>query len=459
MGEPDDGKTSVQRNKVDEAILANNAKLGRNGLGSSLVIAAGNGGHYFDHCSIDRVVNSPYVVAVAGILRNGSSPMYAERCASIMTTSYTGDGLLNNIVTAGINGTCDEGFLGTSASAPMVAAIIALGLEANPSLDYRQIQSLVVLSSKKKWTMTVPWTRESVWWRNGAGLWVSDVFGFGILSARSFVQGAKALINKRSLPLRICSVNVLKSRFVLIRPLSVESFRVCSDACNNTPSSITLLEHVILQVTLVPKYVQRGKRGMLAIDVKSPSGKFTTYLGPRAYDDDKHFGFNDYLFTSVLNWFEDPRGCWYVDVKNFDASGSFYILKMSLVLRVGNAKSNGYLADLCRLGHRGFFAVTVAGQIDPLKSAACNIQSLVDKKDTERPALRTALVGKELQAPSKTGRIKESSSGYTFGTEKEELRIQFVGLAVKRKLVEDNSFHPVNASERLPNPYRQPSLI
>ena len=42
------------------------------------------------------------------------------------------------------------GYKGTSAAAPEAAGVIALALEANPSLTWRDIQHLLVLTSKKR---------------------------------------------------------------------------------------------------------------------------------------------------------------------------------------------------------------------------------------------------------------------------------------------------------------------
>ena len=53
-------------------------------------------------------------------------------------------------------------FLGTSASAPLAAGICALALEANPQLTWRDMQYLVVLSSRSG-----PLEKESGWIVNG----------------------------------------------------------------------------------------------------------------------------------------------------------------------------------------------------------------------------------------------------------------------------------------------------
>lgn len=52
--------------------------------------------------------------------------------------------------------------LGTSASAPLAAGICALALEANPHLTWRDMQYLVVLSSR-----SAPLDRERGWIVNG----------------------------------------------------------------------------------------------------------------------------------------------------------------------------------------------------------------------------------------------------------------------------------------------------
>jgi len=52
--------------------------------------------------------------------------------------------------------------LGTSASAPLAAGICALALEANPNLTWRDMQYLVVLTSRSE-----PLQKENGWTVNG----------------------------------------------------------------------------------------------------------------------------------------------------------------------------------------------------------------------------------------------------------------------------------------------------
>ncbi|KAL7669544.1 hypothetical protein ACOME3_010196 [Neoechinorhynchus agilis] len=329
LGAPNDGSSVAKLHPAYNIILANNARLGRNLLGSSLVIASGNGGHLFDTCAVDGQVNSHYAIAVAGIQRNHSSPYYAEKCAAIMTTGYTSDGSSNRIITAGLNGTCQH-FGGTSAVVPMVAAIIALGLEANHYLDYRQIQYLVVMSSVKHENMKPYWRTHGRWWKNGAGYWVSKYFGFGILDPKSFVDNAIAMKGRKLPKSNTCKVRI--SGFTWLRSDSMARFRVYTNACNSLSSAITSLEHVILNVTINPLLSNPGQRGKLRIVLVSPTNNSVEMLDIRPLDEDRVKGFMYQPFTSVLNWFEDPRGYWEARIFNLDKHGSFVVHKIDMIL-------------------------------------------------------------------------------------------------------------------------------
>ena len=56
------------------------------------VFAAGNGKMLGDHCACDAAVSSPYTIAVASCDHRGMVTHFSERCASIMVTTYSGEG-------------------------------------------------------------------------------------------------------------------------------------------------------------------------------------------------------------------------------------------------------------------------------------------------------------------------------------------------------------------------------
>ena len=51
------------------------------------------------------------------------------------------------MVTTDLHGRCTKSHTGTSASSPMAAGIVALALEANPELTWRDVQHIIVRTS------------------------------------------------------------------------------------------------------------------------------------------------------------------------------------------------------------------------------------------------------------------------------------------------------------------------
>ena len=87
---------------------------------------------------------------------------------------------------------CTARHTGTSASAPIAAAIAALVLDANPSLTWRDVQHIIVQSARKRDLKADDWKV------NGVGRWYSHSFGYGIMDAGRMVELAKNWKNVKS---------------------------------------------------------------------------------------------------------------------------------------------------------------------------------------------------------------------------------------------------------------------
>ena len=119
-----------------------------------------------------------------------------------------------------IDGNTTPRFAGTSSAAPMVSGVIALMKEVNPSLTVRDAQHILAETAQKNrlvdsdgdgdldavvpggttelrtgFSTTADTNRDgnadpysTGWFENGAGYWVSDSFGFGIVDAEAAVQ-------------------------------------------------------------------------------------------------------------------------------------------------------------------------------------------------------------------------------------------------------------------------------
>ncbi|KAJ7375985.1 hypothetical protein OS493_037537 [Desmophyllum pertusum] len=139
-----EGPDQLARNQLEEG-----TKIGRQGKGSIFVFAAGNGGRNYDSCAYNGYTNSVFTIAISGVSRNGSIPGYAERCSAVMASTYSQDnvGGVDTIITSDLNGTCTSTFAATSAATAMASGIIALALEVNPNLTWRDVQHLIAFSS------------------------------------------------------------------------------------------------------------------------------------------------------------------------------------------------------------------------------------------------------------------------------------------------------------------------
>jgi hypothetical protein len=194
-GEVVDGPGPLARKAFQDGALT-----GRNGLGSIFVWASGNGGRFNDSCACDGYANSIYTLSISSTSERSEKPWYLEECASTLATTYSsGDerGGEKEIVTTDLRHKCTSKHTGTSAAAPLAAGIIALALEANPKLTWRDIMYLTVLTSRPKAI------KSNNYIMNKRGFLVSPRYGFGLMDAGRMVEAAMTWKNVP--PMQSCS--------------------------------------------------------------------------------------------------------------------------------------------------------------------------------------------------------------------------------------------------------------
>ncbi|CAC5363922.1 FURIN [Mytilus coruscus] len=183
---PDDGIGFNGPKSITKAALQNGVTYGRNGKGVIYIWAAGNGGTT-DNCNADGYVNSIYTVAITSV-QIGQNAWYAEVCAPVLAAAYGGsksDKFLTTTTTP--SGCKNKGVEGTSYAAPIASGIVALTLEANPNLTWRDIQHLIVLTSNRNGFND---TYDN-WSINGAKKEFNQVLGFGLMDAEGMISYGK----------------------------------------------------------------------------------------------------------------------------------------------------------------------------------------------------------------------------------------------------------------------------
>uniref|UniRef100_A0A671SHN3 Proprotein convertase subtilisin/kexin type 6-like n=1 Tax=Sinocyclocheilus anshuiensis TaxID=1608454 RepID=A0A671SHN3_9TELE len=302
-GPDDDGKTVDGPGPLAKQAFELGIKKGRKGLGSIFVWASGNGGRQGDHCSCDGYTNSIYTISVSSSTENGNKPWYLEVCSSTLATTYSsGEFYDRKIVTTDLRQRCTEGHTGTSVSAPMVAGVIALALEANPLITWRDVQHLFVKTSRQAHL------KASDWKTNAAGHKVSHLYGFGLVDAEAMVVEAKKWRNVP--PQHTCS-KTSDRRTRYIRADQKLNASISSSGCSDQPDQqVGFLEHVVVRVLIV-----HPRRGDLEISLVSPSGTRSQLLAQRLFDNSNE-GFRNWEFMTVHCWGERAEGTWTLEISD-----------------------------------------------------------------------------------------------------------------------------------------------
>ncbi|XP_057691909.1 furin (paired basic amino acid cleaving enzyme) b isoform X2 [Corythoichthys intestinalis] len=323
-GPEDDGKSLDGPAKLAKEAFQQGVTKGRGGLGSIFVWASGNGGREQDNCNCDGYTNSIYTLSISSTTQSGNVPWYSEPCSSTLATTFSsGNPGEKQIVTTDLRQKCTDSHTGTSASAPLAAGIIALALEANTNLTWRDMQHLVVRTARPKHLSAGDWKT------NGVGRRVSHSYGYGILDAGEMVALAQNWT--RMGPQHQCV------QTMLTEPRDIGSRLVFSksvDACWGRPDYVSSLEHVQARLTLL-----HNQRGKLAIHLVSPLGTRSTLLFPRP-NDFSTAGFNDWAFMSIHSWDEDPQGEWTLEIENVAANSRDYGVLSQFTLILWGTGSN-----------------------------------------------------------------------------------------------------------------------
>lgn len=193
--------------------FSNISATGRGGLGTIAVQAAGND---FLNANGDGLHASRFVISVGATDRYGNVTDYSNRGASILlmapdaayTTDLTGNSGFNAVGISEPTGAdplsntnYTSVFGGTSASAPLVSGVVALMLEANPNLGWRDIHNILAISASHTGSAlnsspsgfeVSSWgiANSGTW--NGGGAGFSIDYGFGIVDALAAVGMAEA---------------------------------------------------------------------------------------------------------------------------------------------------------------------------------------------------------------------------------------------------------------------------
>lgn len=296
-GPNDDGRRLEGPGSLTLRAMEDAVNTGRNGRGSIYVWAGGNGKSGGDNCNYDGYANSRFTITIGAIDYLGKQSYYSESCAALLacapssgaSRSITTTDLLGSVGTS--NSDCTSTFGGTSAAAPLVAGVISLMLEANPKLGWRDVQHILVNTSRKNDAT------DAGWFVNGGGFSHNHKYGFGLVDAGAAVVASLAHVNLPALKTFDTGVVTVSKPLYDLQPVEV-SVRIPDNFVVETVDLVIVATHPV--------------RGDLAITLKSPFG---TESIMQELHNDRNANMN-WKFSTVRSWGESSSGTWTVRIED-----------------------------------------------------------------------------------------------------------------------------------------------
>ncbi len=283
---------------------------GRGGKGTIILWAGGNGGNVGDDSNYDGYANSIYTIAVAALGNTGTQAYYSEPGANLIVTAPSSGGTLG-IVTTDLVGTSGyntgsvagelsdnnytNDFGGTSSATPLAAGCVALLLQANPNLGWRDVQEILIRSASKVHAADADWAD------NAAGIHFNHKYGAGLINTQAAVTMASTWTNL------VAQTSSSSSQTALSVAIPDNNATGITRSFDLSASNLR-----VEQVTLTLS-ATHASRGHLAVTLTSPSG-MVSRLAERHADTGDHY--SAWTFSSMRCWGENSQGVWTLRVSD-----------------------------------------------------------------------------------------------------------------------------------------------
>jgi subtilisin-like proprotein convertase family protein len=261
-----------------------------------------------------------------------TAPVYAP---AMLTTDQSGciKGYSSNPASGGTNngstfdnggppnGACNytNGFNGTSSATPVTVGVIALLLEANPALTWRDVKHILA-SSARQIDAARPavivglsdgtYVAEPGWTTNAAGFKFHNWYGFGMVDASAAVNMARTYT--------LGQLGTFANTGFIASPtlglaIPDNSVTGATNALTVPATPVHVIEAVQISVTATHPYI-----GDLGIELTSPSGTRSVLKNIRDGFDSSN-DLNGMVLLSNAFYAENPAGSWTIKVVDGNA--------------------------------------------------------------------------------------------------------------------------------------------
>ncbi|KAJ6250190.1 s8 family serine peptidase [Anaeramoeba flamelloides] len=305
----------VQPIVITDAIL-DAVENGRDGKGIVFVWAVGNEYQDWGDVNFDRGSKMAQVIGVAAVNIDGGHSYYSNEGTALVVSGVS-SGYNSNDTYTGIRTTdrasttsCRDDFGGTSSACPLVAGVVALILDANPNLNYWQVQQIIIETA----------TREHLpaenWHQNSEGFYYSYHFGFGLVDASAAVEkalewDADPSFEQFETDLQTVNKNIPEG----------DSYDSLTEKIQ-IDKDLTIVGGVEIQISIT-----HNRIGDIGIVLESPSGTKIYVVVPHK---DNNSDLDNYPLFAKNFYGESSKGEWYISVydDNEEYQGTFDSFKL-----------------------------------------------------------------------------------------------------------------------------------
>ena len=273
---------------------------GRGGLGTAIVFGAGNERKQGHNTNASQFTNDRRAIVVGAINAEGDlgnlvigREPFSNPGASILVSAPGSNITSTSRLVENSNGSTFgddyEETQGTSFATPIVSGVVALMLEANRDLGWRDIQEILALSAKKVDDSNTTWGTNGANNWNGGGMHFSHDYGFGLVDAHAAVRLAETWQKQNK-----------SSNEEPITEQSRTLDRVLQDGSGSYSNTIRVTRDIKVENVEVVLNLQHDQMGDLEVVLVSPNRSESKLIwrpgkAPESNDRDRGYG----VFTGI----------------------------------------------------------------------------------------------------------------------------------------------------------------